>query len=371
MDDPIVPRFGAGALSDVLPAIGAQLGVSGFGDVLGLPAADRYVLLLIDGLGERQLADAPGVAPHLSAGLAAGRTLTSVVPSTTVSAITSLATGLTPGEHGMAGYSFAHPFAGGVLNALAWEHGLSGLDVQPRFTALERLARAGITVSTVLPGRFARTGLTEAALRGGRFVGIADEEDFATRVDQIVDAALAGQRTFVYAYERSLDHLAHAHGTGSALWLDALVRVDAFVAELRRALPTDVRLIVTADHGMVDVGSADRLLIEDEPALSAGVHLMAGEGRLRQLYTRQPSAVARRWAERLGSGAWVRTRDEAVDAGWFGPMSAGMAPRFGDVLVAIRGTGAVLTRTLPGELRLVGMHGSLTAPEMFVPLIVE
>jgi hypothetical protein len=102
----------------------------------------------------------------------------------------------------------------------------------------------------------------------------------------------------------------------------------------------------------------------------AGVSALAGEGRFRQLYVDhdQPTCVARRWADRLGDKAWVRTRDEAIDDGWFGPVDDQLRERFGHVLVAMRDTYAVMTRQFPRELELVGMHGSLTPAEMMIPL---
>ena len=64
----------------------------------------------------------------------------------------------------------------------------------------------------------------------------------------------------------------------------------------------------------------------------------------------------------------MRTRDEAIDDGWFGPVEEDLRERYGHVLVAMRDDWAVMTRQLPRELTLVGMHGSLTAGEMLVPL---
>lgn len=371
MPAPVLPRYEASSIGDVLPSLSGRFGLPGFDDVLELPASDRYVILLVDGLGTAQLQTSGDAAPHLAALFPDAATLTSVAPSTTATALTSLGTGLGPGQHGIAGYSFRNPFSGGLLNALAWQPGLSGLDVQPRLTAFERLARAGVQVSSVLPARFEGTGLTEAGLRGGRFVGVTDESDIGRRIEQVVDAAGAGPRTLVYCYERALDHVGHGSGWRSPQWRQALARADALAAGLRAALPDDVRILVTGDHGMVDVPSEPRVVVEDEPELLAEVDLFAGEGRLRQLYTEQPDAVASRWRDRLGDQAWVRTRDEAIEEGWFGYVAPQLASRFGDVLVAMAGEGAVLTRTLPNELRLIGMHGSLTADEMLVPLIVE
>lgn len=370
MTAPVVPRYGASSLVEVMPAIGAHLGLPGCVDVLGLPDAERYVVLLIDGLGQTNVAASEGLAPYL-ASRPDTRTLTSVTPTTTATALTSLGTGLDPGQHGVAGYSFRHPFSTGVLNMLAWEPGLSGLDVQPRLTLFERLARAGIATTSVLPTRFSGSGLTEAGLRGARFSPVDDETDGARRIEQVVDASASGERSFVYVYERSLDHIGHGVGWRTEEWSAALAEVDRLAADLRSALPDATRLIITADHGMIDVPADERVIVEREPDLLAGVELLAGEGRFRQLYTAEPDAVASRWNDHLQDRAWVRTRAEAVDEAWFGYVTPQMAPRFGDVVVAMRGTGAVMTRALPRELKLIGMHGSLTADEMLVPLIVE
>lgn len=369
MNDPVVPDYGAGTLADLLPAIGSHLGLAGASDQLGLPAAERYVVLLIDGLGWEQREHWP-VAPFL-AGLA-GRPITCGVPSTTATSITSFGTGLAPGQHGIAGYSFRYPGTGQVLNTLQWPAAVHPLDVQPQLTYLERFASAGVRTATIGPARFAGSGLTTVALRDGTFWGVADENDHARRIELAAGAATIADRTVVYVYERSLDHTGHSHGVGSPAWLAALARCDQLARELRTALPQDVRLVITGDHGMVNVPMEARLVVEDEPELLAGVTCLAGEGRFRQFYTRPGAAgaVLERWRERLGEQAWVLSRPEAIEAGWFGPTSPRLADRFGDVLVAMRGNGAVMSRTLPKEFSLVGMHGSLTAAEMTVPVLV-
>lgn len=369
MNEPVIPAYGTGTLAELLPAIGAHLGVAGASDPLGLPDAARYVVLLIDGLGwyQREHWEA---APFLR-GLA-GQPITCGVPSTTATSITSLGTGLAPGQHGIAGYSFRYPATGQVLNTLQWAPDVHPLDVQPQLTYLERLASAGVRTATVGPARFAGSGLTTVALRDGTFLGVANEDDHAQRIALATDAARSGDRTVVYVYERSLDHTGHSRGVRSDQWLAALARCDELARALREALPDQTRLVITGDHGMVDVPLAARLVVEDEPELLTGVASFAGEGRLRQLYTApgQAEPVLRRWRARLDEQAWVLSRREAFEAGWFGPVNPRLAERFGDVLVAMRGDGAVMSRTLPKEFSLVGMHGSLTAAEMTVPLLV-
>jgi hypothetical protein len=372
---PLLPAYGRSTLADLLPSVAHHLGVPGYeSDVLGLPAASRYVVLLVDGLGYELVTGAARRAPWLATRLG-DRVLTSAVPSTTVTSLTSLGTGLPPGQHGMVGLTSRVPATHEILNALSWESDLLPQAHQPHPTVFEHASAAGVRVSSVALQRFARTGLTEAALRGPRFVPFPSEKDTQLRTDLVVDAASRGQRTLVYAYERELDHTGHAKGCGSTAWLDRLAGVDAMLSHLRAALPSDVVLLVTGDHGMVDVPLERRLVIEDEPELAAGVSVVAGESRFRHLYVdggspTEPLAVARRWRDRLGARAWVRTRDEAIDEGWFGPVTEEVRHRYGHVLVAPTGDWAFATRTFPQEMELVGMHASLTPAEMRVPLVV-
>lgn len=368
---PLIPGYGVSTLAELVPAMGAKLGVGAHADVLGLPEGTRWVLLMIDGLGAWNLTEAARLAPFLSEAWGGGATLTSAAPSTTATSITSLGTGLTPGQHGMVGYSFRSPLDGGLLNALTWREGHSGLDIQPQLTMFERLSGAGVGVASVSPVRFEGTGLTVAALRGARFVGVPDEGDVSARIGWASDAAVSGDRTLVYVYERFLDHAGHSHGWRSPEWAAMLSHVDDLARRLRAALPHDVRLVVTGDHGMVDAPRDRWIIAEEEQGLLDTVTLIAGEGRFRQLYTRHPEAVAARWADRLGDDAWVVTRDQAIADGWFGPtLARGVGPRIGDVLVLTSGDRAVMTTTQPREFGLVGMHGSLTDVEMRVPLVV-
>lgn len=371
---PLVPAYGASTLADLVPAVAASLGVEGWTDTLGLPPADRWVVLLVDGLGALNLDAAADFAPYLASlrNEPASTTVTSAAPSTTATSISSLGTGLPPGQHGIVGYSFRNPVGGGLLNALAWEDGLSAFDVQPRLTAFERLAKEGVAVTSVSPARFEGSGLTECALRGARFQPVEDEEDHGARVGWTVDAAASGPRALVYLYERSLDHTGHGMGWQTDHWREALTSIDTLAGTLRSRLPAGTRLLVTGDHGMVDVPQKHWVIAEDVPGLLDQVTLLAGEGRFRQLYAdpRHVRAVAARWRAALGERAWVVTRAEAVASGWFGTVDRRMAERIGDVLVVMREDWAVMTRSQPKEFGLVGMHGSLTELEMRVPVLV-
>lgn len=373
LPDLVKPAYATSTLCDLMPGIGAHLGVPGSTDVLSLPAADRYVVILIDGLGWHLIRRAAREAPYLAGLLAKSTSLTSAVPSTTVTSLTSLGTGLPPGQHGMVGYTCRVPHTGEILNTLTWDSKLPVREFQTKPTFFEAAARAGVSVSSVSLERFEKSGLTQAALRGADFVGFANETDEDARVELIVQAAARGDRSLVYAYERELDHCGHVQGCLSFRWHEHLARIDAMCRRIREALPDEVRLIITGDHGMLDIPADRRIIAEDEPGLMVGVDALAGEGRFRQLYVdrEKPLVVANRWRDRLGDTAWVRTRDEAIDEGWFGPVDDQILERYGHVLVAMRTDWAVMTRQFPRELTLVGMHGSLTPAEMMVPLFID
>ena len=348
-------------LTDVVAAIAAHLTGSGH-DSLSLPSADRYVLLLIDGLGLVNLAEEPGLAPALHA--LPGTQMRVGLPSTTTASITSLLTGAEVAQHGLVGFSF-RTRPGFVMSSMVWDDPrLRPENAQPVPTWFERLS---LPSAVVVPAAFAGSGLTRAIMRGADFVGVDKESDWAAQADLV--AQTARTHPFTYAYVRSLDSVGHAYGWRSKAWRRQLARVDGFVGSLLERLPGGTALVVTSDHGMVDAPVTHKVLIDGEPELSAGVDLVGGEARFRYLYTDEPDAVARRWANWWGDRADVRARTEALP--WFGtaPPAAAIADRIGDVVVAFHGDWVALTSARPREANMVGMHGSLTDRERLVPLL--
>ena len=139
-------------------------------------------------------------------------------------------------------------------------------------------------------------------------------------------------------------------------------------------MPAGTLLLVTADHGMLDLDHAHRHDLARTPRLLAGVRHIAGETRCLQLHVEAGAAtqVAAAFAAEFGDLVWVRTREQAVAQGWFGPtVDARVLPRIGDVLVAAAGDfGLVDSRVVDHKvLRLIGQHGSLTETEQRVPFL--
>ncbi|MDQ3664860.1 MAG: alkaline phosphatase family protein [Actinomycetota bacterium] len=366
--DPVLPRYGRSTLADLLPSIAARLGVPGCDDVLGLPAARSWVVLLIDGLGEHALDEHADAVPHL-ASLRGGPPLTACVPSTTATSITSLGTGLVPGRHGVVGYTSRIPGTLSLLNALTWDATVDPAEWQPHPSVFERVAKSGGRASVVSRASFEGSGLTLASQRGSTYVAV---ESAWERIGVVADLAET-PGSLTYAYESRLDKTGHKHGCSSPGWVEALRRIDQEAAALREALPPGTGLVVTGDHGFVDV-PADHRVDADAGELAEGVVLLGGEARFRHLWTVAGATddVVAAWRAGCGNRAWVVTREEAESAGWFGPVDADVRPRIGEVLVAARGTAAVVTPSrFPRESEMVGFHGSLTAEEMNVPLLVD
>ncbi len=361
-------------LADVVPSVLSAMGVKGFesripiaGDIAGA------CVLLIDGLGAELLDTYAEDAPAL-AGLR-GQTLQVGFPSTTVAGLAALGTGCQSGEHGLVGLTFRLPDVG-VINPLRWRAHPRGPDlrdaappeqVQPRPTTFERAASAGAKVTVVSGAEFADSGLTRAVLRGGRYVGVLAIGDLAARVrDAVVDGG------FCYGYHSQLDLLGHLYGPGSAPWRMQLRQVDRLVESVLDGLPPGGLLAVVADHGMVLVD--DVVDVDECDPLRDGVDDIGGEARARHIYVADGAAndVLATWREVLARRAWVVARDEAIALGWFGErVSDDVRRRIGDVVAAARGTAGIVRRKLePLESSLIGQHGSLTAAEQQVPLLL-
>ncbi len=366
-----------GSICDVLPAAAALLGAGGGVDTLGLTErveeVRRVAVILVDGMGWHLLpqlaADAPLLAAVLAGDAGTLDELACTFPSTTPTSLVSLGTGATPGEHGILGFTVKVPGADRVLNHIEWYDDPPPAVWQPVPTWFERLTRAGVSTRAVLPAPFIGSGLTDAAYRGARLCPTYRGEDYAQRVVDELRAAPG----LVYGYTAALDTAAHVFGIDSARWHAAAARVDSLLTRLLEALPADAALLVTADHGGLNVDADARVDLDADPALAAGVRAVAGDPRVRYLHTRPGASadVLAAWRETLGGQAEVRSRDDAVAAGLFGPVHPDHLARIGDVVVICTGHGAVLaSRHEPPEVgRLIGLHGAATPAETAIPLI--
>ncbi len=359
--EPLLPRFDGPCIANVVPAL---IGATDAPPWLPAAAleADRVVLLVIDGLGWEQLQARPTLAPTLRS--FAGGAITTIAPSTTATALTTITTGLPPGQHGVVGYRVA--VEGRVLNTLRWT--VDGRDARtsiPPATFQPHACFGAQKPAIVTRAEFRTSGFTGAHLDGTRFSGYRVLSTLVTEVGRLLGA----HEPFVYAYYDGLDKVGHEYGLGPHYDAE-LVAIDRMVADLLAVAPPGTALVVISDHGQVHV---DDNVVTLHPDVAALVALQSGEGRFRWLHPR-----AGRGADLLAAcqdhhadTAWVRSVEQTLDEGWWGPDPTDAARRrLGAVALVAREDVAYHDPDDTGPYVLVGRHGSLTSAEMLVPLLV-
>ncbi len=356
--EPIRPDFAGASIAGIIPALlGARSATW-----VPVPAngAESVVLLVLDGLGWAQIEANRGLLPNISA--MQGSAITSVAPSTTATALTSITTGLTPIEHGVLGYRVREE--DDVLNILSWRTDQGSRPPEPE--AFQRHAAfMGREVPVVTKSEFRTTGFTKAHLGGARLEGWST---VAVLVEQCARLALTDP--LVYAYYPGVDAVAHEYGLNDDRYFAELKFADRLVGWILESLPSSTALLITADHGQVEVGRDGWL---ETGSLAKYIEMQAGEGRFRHLYAKQGAAADLAGAARseFGDQAWVFTRSELINDGWFGEgrptPSAGR--RIGDVVLAAKDCWAFTDPSLRREAQLISAHGSLTEAEMFVPFL--
>ena len=359
---PVLPDYSGACISNIVPALlDGSVEPPGWLPEVALES-DQVVLLVLDGLGWEQLESRRHLAPTIS-GLMGGP-VTSVSPSTTATALTSIATGLTPGVHGVVGYRVAVEHE--VLNILRWSTPLGDArkridppEFQPHPAFCDQRPRI------VTKAEFVSSGFSGAHLADVRFRGYRVPSTMIVELRE----ALRANEPFIYTYYDGIDKVAHEYGLGEH-YDEELVHVDRMVADVLAELPPGACLVITADHGQVHVGDN---LIDLHPDVMAQLSFQSGEGRFRWLHARpgRIDALFEAVEARHGDTGWVRHRDQTVDEGWWGDtVLPSTLQRLGDVALVAHEPVSYNDPADTGPFNLVGRHGSLTSAEMFVPLLV-
>jgi hypothetical protein len=356
--EPLKPDYAGPNITNVVPALlGAR-----HAEWLP-PAVDgarSVVLFVLDGLGWEARASYADSLPELTA--LEGRPITTVVPSTTPAALTSLTTGLPPARHGITGFRIRVDHT--VLNAVRWQQ-----ENGKRPPAPEGMQRhdvfSGRPVPVVTKAEFRTSGFTGVHLRGADFYGW---ETTSVLVEQVRLRVADGAR-FVYAYYPGVDEVAHAHGLVEPFYEKELEAADRLVGAVRDALPDDVAVVVTADHGQVHLDETSWIGLG---SLDGMVATYSGDARFRYLHAKDGAAreLVAAATELGGDDAWVFSRERLLDEGWMGDgVTKPARQRVGDGVLAARGSAAFVDPTFARETGLRSAHGSLTARELEVPLV--
>lgn len=351
-------------------------GSSSSGNPLALPFARRAIVVLIDGLGSSSLAARSGHARTLAGAQGAKNVIHSGFPTTTAAALATLTTGVLPGEHGLVGYSVLDRAHDRVVNQLTgWDDKLDPATWQRSQTIFQRAVAAGVQATVVGHPRYANSGFTHAVLRGADYrAGATIDDRFEVAADWLRESAEPG---LLYLYVPELDVAAHASGWESPHWTTQLENVDAAVRSLTGGLSGHHGVLVTADHGMIDVAARNHVVFDDDPQLIDGIRHIAGDPRCLHLHFEPDASELQRaraldaWRASESTRSWVFTRAELIASGWLGAVDPAVEGRIGDVIVAARkGIAYYDGRTATAHSRaMIGQHGSFSADELRVPLL--
>jgi hypothetical protein len=395
------PRYDGRSLANVMPSVLRATGTSlGPGPPIAPPLTDdldplrarrpesTVVILLVDGLG--WLPYSAWSAARASRGRTPwgrARPITTVFPSTTVAALTSLASGTPAGRHGVLASLLYLPKIDTLVDVLrmspAASRGREEL-VQSSWSPSDvsfgpTLFGRGLVGAAATRHGFQGTGFNRLLYEGAEFLGYSTASDLVHLLSEALGRP--SPPPVVCAYWDELDTVQHLRGPGGSLFDFEADRLEHLLAHLARQVDgtrrRQVTVLVTADHGQVALDPASRLRVDLVPEIAREMSRpLAGEGRagfLAALPGRQ-EALREALVQHLPPGHRILAVPDAVTGGLFGPPPhhPELVERLGDWVVLMPTPTALLGATLrPGsrspEFR--GGHGGLTADELLVPLV--
>ncbi len=334
------------------------------------------VLLVVDGLGYQFLQRFPDsvMAKHCV------KRLTSVFPTTTATAVTALALGVPAQQHGITGWFTYLRELGAVVMPLPFmprggggcysDQGVPASAMLDAKALLPNLARPTQLSS---PAYIADSGFSRAIYGG---VERASHQS----LQQLFDGLAAGIRRrgdpLIWGYWTELDALAHQYGCQSVEVVSHFEKIDnAFAQWLEEIAGNDALVLVTADHGLIDADPQQQLQIERHPQLAKMLRLpLCGEPRAAFCYLR-PGAQSdfEQYMQQYFADLFeVCPSEQLLAQNLFGrgAASARIADRIGDVTVLAKKRATIkdrLQQERPFFQR--GVHGGLSAQELYVPLV--
>lgn len=366
-----------------LPPLDAALDPFG-----GRRAEGTVVVLLVDGLGLGALLAAARTegAPVARSWAARARPITSVFPSSTTTALTSLSTAAAPSQHGVVGHRLYLPRFGSVVELLRMaplggpaDNSLVGPEWSPSLVSgVPTVFQRGVRATAVSRDRFEGTGFTRMIYDGARYASYAT---FAGLGHEL-RALLAGESPppLLFVYWDELDMALHRYGRGAGLTAFEVERLGGLLAWVARGLSPSARqatrVVVTADHGLVSSAPSAQLEVDRLPSLADKLARPPSGDRRAAFFQPRAGALAAlrtELEERIHGAGRVLSTSQAIDAGLLGPgpFHPELAERVGELVVLPDAPGGVLYR-LPGtptKFASVGAHGGLDPEELLVPLV--
>ena len=349
-------------------ALGAITGVD---NRLKLKRVKRACVILVDGLGTKNIEFRAGHAPYLVSALKQNQSIHCGFPSTTATSISSFATGVPAGSHGMVGYQVFDRNSQKPLNLLT---GLGGdqpaRSWQSQPTVSETAVEAGVPVFVVGPPEYEGSPFSEATMPSATYIGA---KSFDERVSATQKLLRTNSTALVYLYFPELDQRAHAFGSKSVEWLEKLEDLDAAVRQLAADLPKDAGVLLTADHGIIDVRHDRQIYLDEYRDLLPGLISVGGDPRVLFLYFELAPTETQleELQTALGSRVIVAGKQQVIEAGWYGEVTQTNEARMPEVFLIANGETALYHRDYakPKSMLMIGQHGALSIEELTIPLL--
>jgi len=346
----------------------ALLSVAGESNPINLPKAHSVCVLLIDGLGVANLRAASAHASFLNSQKV--EKISCYFPSTTSTSLTSFATGLAPNETGFIGYQIHDRRQNKSMNLLSgWTDQESALTFQPKPTISEQAIALGYEFHVVSQDTYRDTGLTAATMRGVEFHG---EQLIENRLSKAIDLLNGDSKKVIYLYIPELDQIAHNNGVNSNRWLNSLEELDALLRAQIGRIRSNRGLVLTADHGILDVQEENKIYLDDYISENE-VEFVGGDTRGLMFYFKDQAKTAdygQYLNEALGDRCYVFGPEKLVEAGYLEDL--GDRPELlPDLWLVARKQVALYHTSFARKKSLanIGHHGGFTDEELSVPLI--
>lgn len=336
---------------------------------LGFKPKNKVLVIFIDGLGYQNLKAASGHAPFLASEAAKGQILQAAFPSTTSVNITTFATGLKPGEHGIIGHVVRDRYFGHSINLLnGWNEETDPTKWQPSETISERALTAGVVTNVISSAEYRETGFTRATMRAVRF---HEADELELRFETALKLLNSNERSINYLYIQELDQLGHVKGWETPEWRNLLEELNRLTESFCKGIPADAGVAITSDHGMLDTSDAKRIEL-CELLDSAGVDFVGGDTRSMYVYLKEGFPATESLAALEGSPFFsAHSIDQIVEAGLYGEIGERAHARLPDLVLLAKGSNTLYHERFskPRSYRMIAHHGGLTAQELQIPLI--
>ena len=363
---PAAPKD-VGRLSDVFTSALASVGGGGE-NRLRLPKVRHSVVILVDGLGFENIRNSPAYARFLNS--KSEHSIRCEFPSTTATSITGFATGVRSGVHGLIGYAAYDRFHGKVMNLLT---GWSSVEEAAEFKQVPALSEntGSVKVAMVGPAAYETSGFTELTMKSAEYL---PAKSISERFQWARKLLRGNESTITYLYIPELDQLAHRFGVGSQNWLNGLEDFDHEISKFVAVLGAGVGVLVTADHGVIDVPDSSHIYLDSFDWYREGTIHTAGDPRCNFVYLTDGSALAdfrAKLEETFGASAYICSPEELIQGNWMIACTPEVRRLLPDLYIIWKDAVVAYDRRFAKEshLRMIGQHGSISDTELRVPLI--